>query len=398
MTGEMTRIVTAALALLVLAVSAAAAQASVTVGVTDLNQWTPNVSIGCSQEPYFGYPTGASTCTYYTTAVRQFSTDGTNIVPRGFGVITKIRVKTANVPQGPMQVVAFRSIRQSNSTGFPGCCWPQYATATFTPAPGGVTEINTALPVMNATLLQQYVNSGDFSFDPGPDAPPWVGAREVPAGTQGIENFDQIGLTVLDASTPIPATNTGDSQGPAGAALWPALSSRSLRADVAGLNGVQVLLQGLWEPDADRDGLGDETQDPDGGHPHGTGGGGTTDGGQTGGGEGTQQQSARLTIPANGQLVGRRAQIELACKMATTCSGTLRLQDRSQGAGARAAARKATVYGSARFSIPAGRTRTVRIRLTRAGKKKLAKRKSLTVFTTATVGGQVVSSRLTLRR
>jgi hypothetical protein len=251
---------------------------------------------------------------------------------------------------------------------------------------------------MNATLLQQYVNSGDFSYEPLPDAPPWIGAHEVPAGVQGIENFDQIGLTVLDATTPIPATSTGDPQGPAGAAFWPALTDRSLRVDVAGLNGVQLLLQGVWEADADRDGLGDETQDPDGGYPPGSSGEGTAGGEQADGDGGTQPEPARLTIRALGQLVPRAAQIRLTCRMTTTCNGLLRLLDRARAAGARAAAGKTAVYGSARFSIPAGKARKVKVKLTRAGKTKLAKRKSLTVFADATVGGQVVTAKLTLRR
>jgi hypothetical protein len=395
MAGSMTRAVSTLIVLVALGASAASAHASVTVGVADLGQWTPNLSVGCSQEPYFGYSTGASACTYYTTSSRQLSTDGTNIVPTGYGVITKIRVKTANVSQGPMQVVAFRSIRQSNSPGFPGCCWPQYATPRFVPSPGGVTEINTNLPVMNSTLLEQYVGSGDISYDSGTDAPPWDGVREVPAGSQGIENFDQIGLTVLDGTTPIPAANTGDWAGPAGGAFWPGLTDRSLRTDVAGLNGVQVLLQGLWEADADRDGLGDETQDPDGGRRAGDGAVSTPEANVK-----TQQPPPTgLSISAAGRIVGRAAQIPLTCTTTTACTGVLRLLSGTQAAGgARAAARRPQVYGRARFSIPARRTRKVKVKLTRAATRKLARRKSLTAFAQVSRGAQVVTSRITLRR
>lgn len=389
----MTRIVAAVVGLLFLVVAAGPARAAVTVGVADLDQWTPNLSVGCSQEPYFGFPTNASTCTYYTTSSVFLSMQGTNIVPKGYGVITKVRVKTADVPQGPMQVVTFRSIRQSNSTGIPGCCWPQYATATFTPQRGTTTEIKTQLPVMKATLLQQFVNSGDIYYEPLPDDVPWIGAHEVPAGVQGIENFDQIGLTVLDPSTPIPATFTGNAQGPAGAAFFPGLTDHSLRTDVAGLNGVQVLLQAVWEPDADADGYGDETQDPDGGRPAATAGGPT-------GGAPTQPttEQAPVTLPTLARVTRRGTRVALVCRMTTTCAGRLRLMDRAQGTATAAASAKPRVYGSARFSIPAGQTRRIEVKLSRTAKSKLRKRGKLVVFANATVGNRIVSSKLTLRR
>ncbi|HYM57151.1 MAG TPA: hypothetical protein VES79_04245, partial [Solirubrobacteraceae bacterium] len=56
MPGSMTRALTTLLILVALGAGAASAQASVTVGVADLDQWTPNLSVGCSQEPFFGYP------------------------------------------------------------------------------------------------------------------------------------------------------------------------------------------------------------------------------------------------------------------------------------------------------------------------------------------------------
>ncbi len=374
------------LTLLALSLGVAPARASVTVGVADLNAWTPNVSVGCSQLPIFGWPTNASTCTYWTTAAHVFSPEGTNIVPKGYGVITRIRVKTAGVPQGPMQAVTFRSIRQSNSTGFPGCCWAQYATPAFTPASGGITEVETHLPVMNVTLLQQFVGSGDFSYTPAPGSPPWLGTHAVPAGTQGIENYDALALSILDPSTPIPATDTFDrSNGPSAGALWPAATDRSLRTETGGLNGIQVLLQGVWEPDADTDGLGDESQDPDGGHPAAPA---VPDAGPTT----TPPPPAPLTIPTTARLRGRAAQIALTCRLAIRCRGTLRLL-----APPRTPA-KSLAYGSAAFSIPAGATRKITVKLNRAARKKLARRRSLAVLAQATIADTLVSTSVTLRR
>lgn len=94
---------------------------------------------------------GPTTCTYFTTSATLYPPSEVNIVPRGFGVITRVRVRTGRV-SGPMRVVTFRSMRQSSSTGEPGGCGPQYASATFTPPADAVTEQVVHLPVMNASL------------------------------------------------------------------------------------------------------------------------------------------------------------------------------------------------------------------------------------------------------
>ena len=125
-------------------------------------------------------PTGAQTCTHFTTSATMLPPSETNVVPQdagGYGVITRVRVKTGAV-SGPMQVVTFRSLRQSQSTGKPGCCWPQYATPVFTLPAQTTVEIPASLPVMNDTLLEAYLPSPGSDLPSGPNTDPYGGIHE----------------------------------------------------------------------------------------------------------------------------------------------------------------------------------------------------------------------------
>jgi uncharacterized repeat protein (TIGR01451 family) len=97
-----------------------------------------------------------------------------------------------------------------------------------------------------------------------------------------------------------------------------------------------------------------------------------------------------------GTLKGSTASVPLTCTQATACTGVLQLDN--QATGSVAAASALTLYGSARFSVAAGQTKSVGVRLNAAGRRRLGKRVSATVFANATVGGQAVSSRVTLKR
>jgi hypothetical protein len=55
-------------------------------------------------------------------------------------------------------------------------------------------------------------------------------------------------------------------------------------------------------------------------------------------------------------------------------------------------------YGKTRFRIEAGQTKTVKVPLTKAGKRLMSERKRHSVFLNAKLSsGQVVSKRITLR-
>jgi hypothetical protein len=73
----------------------------------------------------------------------------------------------------------------------------------------------------------------------------------------------------------------------------------------------------------------------------------------------------------------------------------LQLLNRARGAAAAASKKKTkkkrrkkrtSVYGRSRFRIPAGKTRKVKVKLNRAGRRALARRKRLKVIVQMTVG------------
>jgi hypothetical protein len=112
-----------------------------------------------------------------------------------------------------------------------------------------------------------------------------------------------------------------------------------------------------------------------------------------GGGAGT---TAPLAIASGGQLLGTTASIPLTCALTTACNGMLRLTD--VPARLRAAAKKAKLYGSARYSIRPGKTKRIAIRLNADGRRKLGRRSTLTLLATTRIGGKVVSRSVKLRR
>ena len=93
------------------------------------------------------------------------------------------------------------------------------------------------------------------------------------------------------------------------------------------------------------------------------------------------------------------ALVPIICKLDQTCTGILRLQD-ARPKGAVVAAPPAT-YGSAPFQIAAGSRAPVKIRLSAAARKLLAKYRSRAVYANATLSlgatPVLVSMRITLR-
>ena len=110
-----------------------------------------------------------------------------------------------------------------------------------------------------------------------------------------------------------------------------------------------------------------------------------------------RSRSRPLTFPSGGSLVGSTAAIPLTCVLTTACNGTLKLTDQTTGLRA-AKAKKVTVYGSTRFSIKAGKKKTIRVGLNRAGKNKLGRHSSLTLTASAVIGGKTYSSRVKFKR
>ena len=108
---------------------------------------------------------------------------GDALVPRGGGVLRRVRVKVGPVT-GPMQVLVLRQ-RRHPLAATAACCFYVASTPVFTPAPNAVTELTTDIPVVNA-------------YD----------------SASGLENFDLIALSSLDRGVPVPSW-LGDSGYPA---------------------------------------------------------------------------------------------------------------------------------------------------------------------------------------
>lgn len=86
---------------------------------------------------------------------------------------------------------------------------------------------------------------------------------------------------------------------------------------------------------------------------------------------------------------GGRLKVKVGCGGSGTCAGTLRLQIPSGG--------KTKTIGSARYKVAAGRTSSVRIRLSRAGLSALRKKRKLRVSAVAKGSGGTVARSIVLR-
>jgi hypothetical protein len=89
-----------------------------------------------------------------------------------------------------------------------------------------------------------------------------------------------------------------------------------------------------------------------------------------------------------------RAALRLRCLLTTTCAGTLRLIPR----GARAAAKKTPTYGTAKYKITAGKTKTIKVKLSQAGRSALRKKRKLPITVTGGSGASAWTLKLTLTR
>jgi hypothetical protein len=329
---------------LVLALCAAASASAATFGA-DLSAPADNTAT-CGQVFF-----GAGSCVFFSGA------PGPSFYAPASGTVTAVRVKTANVPQAPMQIVVLRSLYQ-NKAGDPGhpyfaCCFVERYGPTFTPGAGTVTTVPASLPMVE---------------DPTPP----------PDDTTTNARGDFLALSVLAPNVPIPLTSAGSGSyvgsAPApdpGSTPAPSPNPYSGQVSTSGFGG-HLLVNADIDTDA-------------GALPGGGGGGGTVPG-------------APLTLPARGQLRGNTAALPLACILTTACDGVLRLTDRAPAATAARKKAKPRALGSARFSIPAGKTATVKVKLNRAGRKLARRHKTLRVVATAKAGGQTVTKRLKLKR
>ncbi len=361
------RFATAACALALLVATPAPAGA-VTFGA-NLNN-VPNNPTTCGEGvfPYFSAPMGSPSCMYFSGA------PGPSPYAPSSGTITAIHVRVGAVT-GPMQAVVMRSVYQ-NKAGDPGhpyfaCCFVERYGPTFVPQANTVTTVAANLPVTEE---------------------PTPAAEDFTTTAAG----DFLALSVLASNVPIPAFGDGQS-GYTG--YYPAPSEGSpgapspnpLTAATDGF-GAQILISADLEP---------------------AGGGGTGGGAPGGAAPGPPPAPApaalalpaialpKLTIPVRNNA----ALVPIQCLVAD-CRGAIDLQNAPPAGAARAASKKKAKkprlvsYGSARFSLKAGTTGKVKVKLDAAGRRLVKAHKRTKVWANVrfTAGGKAKSTRITLAR
>lgn len=253
----------------------------------------------------------------------------------GVGVITRVRVKAA-APVGPMQVTAARAI--STTTGGFSCCFYEGESQVFTPRPNATTAVATRLPVAS-----YYDTDG------------------------GYQVVDYLGLTVLANNVAIPGQYPGNNEFEGSLGFFPRLrpeDATSGRVDGYG-NSLMPLLNADFVPVCPRGGAGSARVAQRG-----------------------RCMGAASFRGGGGGLQGTTARIALLCNLTIPCEGRLGL--RSLG-GAN--------IGAGRFRIAAGRRRTVRVGLNRAGKNLTRGKSRVRVRARTSIqGARPTSRKLTLRR
>ncbi len=355
------RTVAVAVALAIVASLPAGARAA-TFGA-DLSQ-PANNSTTCGQgiPPLFYTGIGSPSCTYFSGA------PGPSPYAPESGTVTAVRVKVGSVT-GPMQIVVMRSLYQ-NKAGDPGhpyfaCCFIERYGPIFTPQANAITTVPSNLPMTE---------------EPTPPAEDFT--------TNAAGDF--LALSVLAPNVPIPMfidNQSGDS------GFYPAPTAQSVSAPSPNpvFQSTDIFAgQVLINADLSTGGGG--------------GGGGAGGGGGGGGGAKTTVPTVglpTLTIPVKGNT----ATVPIQC-LVVNCTGVLNLQNAKQAGVARVTHKKSSKpkvvsYGSASFSLKAGTTEKVKVKLNAAGRKLVKAHRKVKVWANvrfSSGGGSGKSVQLTLKR
>jgi hypothetical protein len=338
---------------------------AVTFG-SNLNAHQSNSNVTCGDFNIFQYA-GRVGCSAYTSgnASDPSDTSATHVIPfpdprpngNQSGTITEVTFKPApGAPAGPARLSVVEYVRDANSTQNPGLVQDIADSATFMMAPGadGLVHVATNLPA------RSLYNANDNSY-----------------------RFDALVVSMLDNTTPIPAD----------------LNSQFLSAWISPYVDIPSTQGDLTVPlPADRQGTGCCGFGPNPFYAVGA---------WYRLGEVLMQAELTITTAGGGggtrplrfgraRVAGNRAILPLTCALDKTCAGLLRLL-RQAGAAAKKG-KKTVVYGRTRFSVPAHKTRRVKVKLTKAGKKLLRRRKSARMLARATIGSQVATGTVTIRR
>jgi hypothetical protein len=350
-----------------IAVALPAPVGAVTFGTQNLAAREANSNIACGDFNIFQYA-GRLGCSAYTTgnAANPADTSATHVIPfpnpavfgNQTGTITQVTFKPApGAPAGPARLSVIEYVRQGGSSD-PALAQDIADSATFTMTPGtdGLVHVLTDLPA------RSLFNANDNTY-----------------------RFDALVVSMLDNTTPIPAD----------------LNSQFLSGWISPYVDIPSTNGDLTVPlPADRQGTGCCGYGP---NPFYALGAWPT--------LGEVLMQAELTITkggpeppqigplrfGRGRLAGNRLTLPLTCELDAVCRGLLQLL-RQAGAAAKKKEKKTAVYGRARFSIPAHKTKRVKVKLTKAGKKLMRGRRSTKLLAKATVGSQVATGTVTVKR
>jgi hypothetical protein len=359
------RWIVAVAAVVAIASAAPASAAAVTFGA----------DLGAASQTAYTCPTAfnTNTCLVFSSA------PGPTFYAPTSGTVTAVRVKIGGAG-GQMQIVVMRSLYQNNG-GDPGhpyfaCCFVEEYGPTFNAATNAITTVPTSLPMVEDST------------------PP-------PNDTTTNARGDFLAISVLDPNVPIPVSQDGNSFY---SAIYPAPTPGNPTAPsynpilVGGQLGYHVMMNADLEVDG------------------GGGGGAPKGGGVPGGGAFVPGPAPppppvpalnlpNLTISVNGNT----ATVPIQC-FVVDCTGTLALQNaqlagvaRAARAGKKKKAKKPKVvsYGSVSFSLKAGTTGNIKIKLDGAGRRLLKSHKTAKVWANVRFsagGGAPRSIRVTLKR
>ena len=276
------------------------------------------------------------------------------------GIVTAIHVKSAATAPAQFVVVEW-SGRPGAGEPFPSGVMAVSQQVTLQP---GVNNFNTNLPV------------------------------DRRLASNGFESWSVVSLNILNGSSPIPAESGGafaltgylvDN----GLPLTEAVSDLTVPphyVSVGGLPPATLLMSGEVTITT------------------GEGNGATNNGHNTPTPNPTPNPALaapQLLIPATGQINPRQARLPIRCAGPANCVGILRIQNLPQ-AGATLARKakksKPITYASGSFSISAGKTQSVTMKLSKEGKRAVKGHHSLKAYANATFSnGHAKSSRITFR-
>jgi hypothetical protein len=344
----------AALSALLVALLALPASAGAVTFGANLQQRSANSTATCGFPPYYpGFTPLGNSCTFFSASTPTGQAAETQVVPlpdpavhgNQSGTITAVRIKTGLFQAGPAKLTVLRAHRDVNG-GEAACCMGQAESAQFTLSSNSIVNVATNLPV-------------ESKYDAG----------------QQIYTYDILALTVLDATTRIPAEFSGNPNGYCSTGYFPYVQTGQERL-VGDYNVCGFLV--LMQADLTINGRAAPPPPP------------------------PPPPTQTIGFPtAQGRVVGRNARVPLECAGNAICEGILRLQNAGPGQATTARSRerrKIVTYGKGSFKVAAGASKAVKAKLSRRGRRLVRGRKKVRVHANVTLaGGRIFSKKIALK-